>query len=147
MKARIAVKGFVAEGSAYETEKETGRGKRKKVQKKLFSDSDSDEDITKHNKKSIPLPPSVPFKCKQVKENKLKKAERELSSMVSSSPLKVLKNNVKKLKTQKINNDKTDSYTMSIAQKSDFSENSRPSCSNKLQSPKKTTIEKRYIFY
>lgn len=72
MKARAAVNGFVAEGSAYETEKEIGRGKRKKRRNRLFEDSESDEEIKKCKKKLIPAPPSVPFKCirkKNVIEN------------------------------------------------------------------------------
>lgn len=66
MKARAAVNGFVAEGSTYETEKEIGRGKRKIKRNRLFHDSDSDE-IKKYSKKSIPAPPSVPFKSIQRK--------------------------------------------------------------------------------
>jgi len=41
----------VTESSAYEIEKETGRGKRKKIRNRLF---DSDEEIIRrNNKKSI----------------------------------------------------------------------------------------------
>jgi len=50
LKARTAVRGFVAEGSAYETEKETGRGKRKKVWNRFF-DSDFDKEIIRRNNK------------------------------------------------------------------------------------------------
>jgi len=67
LKARAAVRGFVAEGSAYETEKETGRGKRKKVRNRFF-DSDSDEEIIRRNKKSISAPPTVLFKHASIKK-------------------------------------------------------------------------------
>lgn len=92
VKARIAVRGFIAEGSAYETEKEIGRGKRKRIRNRLFEDTDSDEETVKRNKKSIPAPPSIPFKCKQVKENMTQEAECELNNnlpTVSFSPSKV----------------------------------------------------------
>gem|GEM_PF-3839240 len=69
----------MAEGSAYETEKETGRGKRKKVRNRFF-DSDSDEEIIRrNNKKSISAPPSVPFKRVSVKKT-VQKAKNELSN-------------------------------------------------------------------
>lgn len=61
IKARAGVRGFVAEGLAYETEKGTGRGKRKRIQNRLFEEFSSDEESAKRNKKSIPPPPSVPF--------------------------------------------------------------------------------------
>lgn len=79
IKARAAVRGFVAEGSAYETEKETGRGKRKRVRNKLFEDTDSDEEIINRSKKSIPAPPSVPFKRVSVRKE-IKKTENKLDN-------------------------------------------------------------------
>lgn len=84
----------MAEGSAYETEKETGRGKRKRVRNKLFDDTDSDEDIiTKRNKKSIPAPPSVPLKHilvrKDIIQNKENNELANSHSTTSFFPLKV----------------------------------------------------------
>lgn len=94
MKARAAVNGFVAEGSAYETEKKTGRGKRKRVRNRLFEDTDTDfdKDIIKRRKKSIPAPPSIPFKSMQIKKNITQKSEPELNNrlpMASCSSTKV----------------------------------------------------------
>lgn len=77
----------MAEGSAYETEKEIGRGKRKKKQKRLFDDSESDEEIKKCNKKLIPAPPSVPFQRIQ-KKNVIKNPQHKLKNLPAkaSSP-------------------------------------------------------------
>lgn len=60
MKAWTAANGFVAEGFAYETEKEIGRGKRKRKRNRFFEDSDSEE-IKKCKGKSVPAPSNVPF--------------------------------------------------------------------------------------
>lgn len=83
----------MAEGSAYETEKETGRGKRKKVRNRLFEDTDSDEEIVKHSKKSVPAPPNIPFKRVPVRKDIIQKPENELNNrffpMTSFPPSKV----------------------------------------------------------
>jgi len=83
----------VAEGSVYETEKETGRGKRKKIRNRFFlTDSDEEIVVEKLNKKSVPEPPSVPFKP-SVKKNIIQKTENELNNpfypMTSFSSSKV----------------------------------------------------------
>lgn len=62
-------------------------GKNEKNTKEAFlSDFDSDKDISKHNKKSLPSPPSVPFTSKQIKKNEIKETERELNNPMVSYP-------------------------------------------------------------
>lgn len=70
LNARKGAKGF-EENSAYETEKELGKGKRKRIKKIIQSDSDSDFEIRKKSK--FPAPPKVPFKSQDIKINKAKK--------------------------------------------------------------------------
>lgn len=93
IKARTAVRGFVAEGSNYETEKETGRGKRKKIRNRLFEHTDSDEEIVKHSEKAIPAPPAVSFKRVSARNDIIQKTGNELnnclSPMTSFPPSKV----------------------------------------------------------
>lgn len=69
LNARKGAKGF-EENSAYETEKELGKGKRKRFCKIIETDSDSDIAIRKKSK--FPAPPKVPFKSQDIKMNRMK---------------------------------------------------------------------------
>lgn len=59
LNARKGAKGFMQFSSAYETDQEFGRGKRKKIKSKnvLDSDFEEEEECTKKMKISIPAPP------------------------------------------------------------------------------------------
>ncbi|XP_067210146.1 uncharacterized protein [Linepithema humile] len=149
IKVRAAVRGFVAEGSAYETEKETGRGKRKGVQNRLFEDTDSDEEIVNRSKKSVLAPPSVPFKHVPVRKEIIQKTGNELNyclfPVTSFPPSKACsKGSVfERLKrTQEVNNNINNasvSHTMLIAHESNYSSNGKSFRKNIVQLPIKET--------
>lgn len=67
IKARNNVRGItIHDDSNYETEKELGRGRRKKTNKLLSSDSDSEEErVVKKSSKTVAAPPKIqpPFHC------------------------------------------------------------------------------------
>ena len=62
--ARRGAKGF-EENSAYKTERELRKGKRKRFSKVIQSDSDSDTETRKKSK--FPAPPKVPFTSQSTK--------------------------------------------------------------------------------
>lgn len=111
----------MAVGSCYETEKECGKGKRKKIRNRVFESSDSDEEITniKRSKKLVPAPPNVPFKHTQEKDIFKKSDEfnsdEEITSTKRSKKLVPAPPNVPSKRTQE----------KDILQKSDDESNNR----------------------
>lgn len=61
----------------------------KKKRNILFEDSDSDEEIKTYSNKSVPAPPSVPFKSIQ-KKDIIEKSKRKFQNLLpkASSPSK-----------------------------------------------------------
>ncbi|XP_026831327.1 uncharacterized protein LOC105283118 isoform X4 [Ooceraea biroi] len=157
IKARAAVRGFVAEDSAYETEKETGRGKRKRMRNRMFENTDSDEENTRCNKKSIPAPPSVPFKCSESRKNVIQKTGHELNNhplpstsfpLTKSYVQACSKSNVERLKKRQETNNNTNNVNINNASVSDaftahenkYSRNKKLFHKNKVQSLIKDTL-------
>lgn len=86
LNARQGAKGF-EENSAYETEKELGKGKRKRFPK-IISDNDSDIEIRKKSK--FPAPPKIPLKYQDIKTSRYKGSQNvknKIKKLNSSSKI------------------------------------------------------------